>query len=478
MRQGWRTRPHRARGQPRAGACGQLAAAAGKRCTTAPDGRYALRVIARDVPGNTRAIDLGAVRARGVVLSVPDRAIVAGRRVRVGISADARGLRLELARLGAPSAVLARRTHAPAAVARVPASGSRRRLRRQQSSRRPLGEALLAVQGRGAPASRCWSADSPAPRSRRISGAWTRSGSGSTPSRCETPGRAISTATRSSSCRRSAAARPRSQVSARDESRRDHARARFVIPAALRAGRRRRSRRPARARPAPSAIASLLLVAARHAGAARLARRRPHVARARGARRRRAGRRARGRRRRGRALQRRPLALPFAACLAAPFRFPVHIGSQDANLLVPLYAVIGVAWLALVLDALRGSAPVRLPPRRLALPLAAARRLGGRLAGLERQRDRGRQGDRVLRAALRRAAGRARRAPAAAAAAGGPPASAGRPGARVRGRRRLPGAPARHLVEPQAHGLERVQLVLPRQLDLLRPVDLRRATWP
>jgi hypothetical protein len=70
-----------------------------------------------------------------------------------------------------------------------------------------------------------------------------------------------------------------------------------------------------------------------------------------------------------RGLQRWPLALPFAACLAAPFRFPVHIGSQDANLLVPLYAAIGVAWLALVLDALRGSGPVRLPPRRLVLPL-------------------------------------------------------------------------------------------------------------
>ncbi len=70
-----------------------------------------------------------------------------------------------------------------------------------------------------------------------------------------------------------------------------------------------------------------------------------------------------------RALQRWPLALPFAACLAAPFRFPVHIGSQDANLLVPLYAVIGVAWLALVLDVLRDGGPVRLPPRALALPL-------------------------------------------------------------------------------------------------------------
>ena len=67
-----------------------------------------------------------------------------------------------------------------------------------------------------------------------------------------------------------------------------------------------------------------------------------------------------------RALRRWPLALPFAACLAAPFRFPVHIGSQDANLLVPLYAVIGVAWLALALDALRDRGPVRLPPRRFA----------------------------------------------------------------------------------------------------------------
>ena len=70
-----------------------------------------------------------------------------------------------------------------------------------------------------------------------------------------------------------------------------------------------------------------------------------------------------------RALQRWPLALPFAACVALPFRFPVHIGSQDANLLVPLYAVIGVAWIALVLDALRDGAPVRLPPRRFVLPL-------------------------------------------------------------------------------------------------------------
>jgi FlgD Ig-like domain len=96
---------------------------AGKRCTTAADGRYHLRVIARDVAGNTRALDAGDVTARGVVFSLPDRSITAGRRLRVGISADARGLRLDLVRLGrAEPAVLARKTRAPAAVVRLPAA--------------------------------------------------------------------------------------------------------------------------------------------------------------------------------------------------------------------------------------------------------------------------------------------------------------------------------------------------------------------
>jgi hypothetical protein len=94
----------------------------GGRCRTVPDGTYQLRVIARDVPGNTRAFDLGDVIARGVVLATPDRAIVAGRRVRVAISSDARSLRLDLTRLGGTPSVLARGTHAPAAVARVPAN--------------------------------------------------------------------------------------------------------------------------------------------------------------------------------------------------------------------------------------------------------------------------------------------------------------------------------------------------------------------
>ena len=108
----------------------------GGRCTTAPDGTYQLRVIARDVPGNTRAIDLGDVVARGVVLSAPDRAIVAGRRVRVGISSDARSLRLDLTRIGDAPAVLVRGAHAPAAIAARPGRRGRRCLRRQQPARR------------------------------------------------------------------------------------------------------------------------------------------------------------------------------------------------------------------------------------------------------------------------------------------------------------------------------------------------------
>jgi hypothetical protein len=120
----------------------------GKRCTAAPDGRYRLRLVVRDVAGNTRAIDVGAVTARGVVLSPPDRSILAGRRVRVSISADARGLRLELARLGSGTrGILARGTRAPAAVARIPAAA---RGGVYVISNRHAGrtyEALLAVRG-------------------------------------------------------------------------------------------------------------------------------------------------------------------------------------------------------------------------------------------------------------------------------------------------------------------------------------------
>ncbi|HET8607447.1 MAG TPA: O-antigen ligase family protein [Gaiellaceae bacterium] len=39
--------------------------------------------------------------------------------------------------------------------------------------------------------------------------------------------------------------------------------------------------------------------------------------------------------------------LPFAALIVAPARFPVHVGSTDANLLLPLYGVVAAAALAL-----------------------------------------------------------------------------------------------------------------------------------
>jgi hypothetical protein len=120
---------------------------AGKRCTTAPDGVYGLRVITRDVPGNTRAFDLGHVRARGVALSLPDRSIIAGRRLRVGLSADARSLRLDLTRLGGSPTVLARGTHAPSAVARIPATaaGGLYAVSNRHAGR--SASALLAVRG-------------------------------------------------------------------------------------------------------------------------------------------------------------------------------------------------------------------------------------------------------------------------------------------------------------------------------------------
>ena len=82
------------------------------------------------------------------MLSPPDRSILAGRRVRVGISADAKGLRLELARLGSgTTGILARGTRAPAAVARVPAAtrGGVYAVSNVHAGR--TYEALLAVRG-------------------------------------------------------------------------------------------------------------------------------------------------------------------------------------------------------------------------------------------------------------------------------------------------------------------------------------------
>lgn len=69
-------------------------------------------------------------------------------------------------------------------------------------------------------------------------------------------------------------------------------------------------------------------------------------------------------------LRRRPYALAFAALACVPLRLPVDIGSDEVNLLVPLYAVIGGLALALGWGLLRGDERSReLGP--VAWPLAA-----------------------------------------------------------------------------------------------------------
>ena len=104
----------------RAGARRQLAALRGR---ALPDGARRRLSPARDrarrAGQHARDRPRQGDRARGRALAAGPRDR-RGRRVRVGISADARSLRLDLARLGGPPSVLARGTHAPAAVARVP----------------------------------------------------------------------------------------------------------------------------------------------------------------------------------------------------------------------------------------------------------------------------------------------------------------------------------------------------------------------
>src|SRR5206468_6722645 len=61
------------------------------------------------------------------------------------------------------------------------------------------------------------------------------------------------------------------------------------------------------------------------------------------------------------------LALATLACV--PARIPVTVGSTQANLLVPLYAVVAAAALALVWELLRGDTRSRaLGPASLPLP--------------------------------------------------------------------------------------------------------------
>jgi O-antigen ligase len=56
-----------------------------------------------------------------------------------------------------------------------------------------------------------------------------------------------------------------------------------------------------------------------------------------------------------------PATVPVALLLAAPFRLPVELGSQDAFLLLPLYVVLAAASLALLYCAFRGEKVVKIP---------------------------------------------------------------------------------------------------------------------
>jgi O-antigen ligase len=75
--------------------------------------------------------------------------------------------------------------------------------------------------------------------------------------------------------------------------------------------------------------------------------------------------------------RRRPGLLPLLAVAALPFRVPVVVGSSTANLLLPLYVVIGAGVLAYAWERLRGTPPREQPAvrdpwvRRLQVALAA-----------------------------------------------------------------------------------------------------------
>ena len=182
------------------------------------------------------------------------------------------------------------------------------------------------------------------------------------------------------------------------------------------------------------------------------------------------------RRRRGGCLAAAPLALG-ARCSrrwpASPIRMPVDIGDEDANLLLPLYVVIGVA---------RARARLAAAPRRRARPRARPARVAAR----GRRRLDGRR-----HCSGRTTCARARSSSPRSCSRSGCSRSASRG---CRGSRRallglygalvatalayagvgaLPVGDARGLLEPEADRRQRVRPVLPRQLGLLGPVDLR-----
>src|SRR5205807_9656988 len=53
------------------------------------------------------------------------------------------------------------------------------------------------------------------------------------------------------------------------------------------------------------------------------------------------------------AMRRRPTLLPVLAVAALPFRLPISVGGQTANLLIPLYVIVAGGALAFLVPLLR-----------------------------------------------------------------------------------------------------------------------------
>ncbi len=151
---------------------------------------------------------------------------------------------------------------------------------------------------------------------------------------------------------------------------------------------------------------------------------------------------------------------------------PSTSARSEANLLVPLYAVIAALALSLGWRLLAGDTRSReLGP--VAWPLAAFVLWTGALARLDARPEEGRHLPRGVRAAVRTPRDRLRTTsvarPLADMAVGRPR----RHRRRVCDGRRLPVGDARRLLEPQRHRRQRLRAVLPCQLGLLGPVHLR-----
>ena len=167
-----------------------------------------------------------------------------------------------------------------------------------------------------------------------------------------------------------------------------------------------------------------------------------------------------------------PWLLPMAALACAPARVPVKVGGEEASLLLPLYG----GRHRRRARARVGALPRQRPRSRARPARVAARRvhrLGGRLAPLERRRASGSRVARGVLSAVRAGRAHARALAVAATLVEGARASADRDGGRVRRDRDLPVADPRRLLEPEGDHRERLRAVLPRELALLGPLDLR-----